>query len=1031
MTDFQPMLEGFNAEPSKTAPKRGKRASAGGPQRSTHAKEPTADTVAGGDSSDDPRQASAPAAPLTPLPASSPPAPHIFPAPGVSENDSATFSAPPVAARAPSPARTANSVNPMVDTWPAPAYSPPPGVTPELRGQTVVVIDSHSLIYQLFHAMGPMSSPSGFPISTVYGFLRDVADLRQRLQPAFMWCAFDLSEATFRTELYKEYKAHRESMPDELRVQIPLIRRGLAALGVGLIGVPGYEADDVLATLACMVTAGDGRCVLVTSDKDCRQLLSDHVLLYNIRKDEMFGPEELKTTWGVRPDQVVDFQSLVGDSVDNIPGVPLVGPKLAEQLLKQYDTLENVLANADKVSGQKRAENLRVYRDQALLSRELVRLRNDVPLELDWGSANFSRKDVVELDEMFKEYGLRRLSERLLGKDPVPEEVPLVWETNYSAITTTEQLQQLVTQLRSSAVIAFDTETTSTSPRLADPVGYSFAWGAGQAAYIPLRAPEGTPLLPLAEVNAAIAPVMTDPLVRKVGQNLKFDIVVLRGQGIEVAGLLCDTMVADYLLDPGRRNHSLDELAKRRLKHDTIPITQLIGSGRDQKCMDEVELSLITEYASEDADVPWRLTQPLLDELQSLQLKELFDRVEMPLVEVLADMETNGIRVEADKLAAMSDRFDTRVSQLRDEIMQLAGETFNPDSPKQLAKILFEKLGLPIIKRSTSGPSTDVEVLQELSDHEIASKLIEYRQLTKLKGTYVDALPKLISPKTGRIHTSFRQDVAATGRLSSSDPNLQNIPIRSEEGRHIRSAFCAGPDGWLLMAADYSQIELRVLAHYCRDEHLCKAFELDRDIHAQVAAQVYGVELDQVTSQQRRSAKAINFGIIYGQSPFGLAKALKISKDEAALFIDAYFAGLPGVREFMIETISECRTRGWVTTLLGRRRQVKGVRNFRELPESKRRVLIEPERIAVNTVIQGTAADLIKLAMINVHRRLKSSKLQANLLLQIHDELILEVAPEDADALEQLVREEMTNVVQLAVPLKVDIKTGHNWAECE
>ncbi len=678
-----------------------------------------------------------------------------------------------------------------------------------------------------------MSSPSGFPVSTVFGFLRDVADLRHRLQPAYMWCAFDLSDITFRSEIYQEYKAHREPMPDELRLQIPHIRRGLEALGVGLIGVPGYEADDVLATLAAQVTNLQGQCILVTADKDCRQLINDHVSIYNIRKDEMFGAEELKATWGIRPDQVVDFQSLVGDSVDNIPGVPLVGPKLAEQLLNQFGDLESILANADKLKG-KRAENLKTFRDQALMSRELVRLRNDVPLELDWGSANFSRKDVAALDAMFKELGLRRLSERLLGKDPVPEPEPMVWVTNYRCITTSDQLNELVQELSRASVIAFDTETTSTNPRDSEPVGYSFAWGIGQAAYIPVRAPAHANILPLDEVNRAIAPVMADPFIRKVGQNMKFDLVVMRNQHIEVNGLMCDTMVADYLLDPGQRNHSLDDIARRRLKHTTIPITHLIGSGKSQLCMDQVELPLITEYASEDADVPWRLVEPLMRELDALELSKLFDEVEIPLVEVLADMEYHGIRVEPDKLTAMSERFDSRIAELRGEIIALAGEEFNPDSPKQLATILFDKLKLPVIKRSTSGPSTDVEVLQELSEHEIASKLIEYRQLTKLKGTYIDALPRLISQKSGRIHTSFRQDVAATGRLSSSDPNLQNIPIRTEEGRQIRSAFCAGQPGWLLLAADYSQIELRVLAHYCRDANLIEAFTHDRDIHAQL-----------------------------------------------------------------------------------------------------------------------------------------------------------------------------------------------------
>ncbi|MFO1065639.1 MAG: DNA polymerase I [Pirellulales bacterium] len=893
-----------------------------------------------------------------------------------------------------------------------------------------MLVDSHSLIYQLFHAMGPMSSPAGLPVSAVHGFVRDIADLRDRWQPAYIWCAFDVSEVTFRSELYAAYKEHRESMPDELRIQIPLIQRCLSALGVGQIGIGGFEADDIIATLAGLVEARGGTCLVVTSDKDCRQLITDHVRLYNIRKDELFGRDELKTTWGIRPDQVVDFQSLVGDSVDNVPGVPLIGPGTATQLLNQYDTLEKVLDSTDQMKG-KRAENLRTFREQAFLSRDLVRLRRDVPLDLDWRSANFSQAQREPLEELFREFGFRRLGERFLGAIEEAPQPATVWESNYRSVTQLSELNELVSQLSAAEIIAFDTETTSTNPRDAEPVGYSFAWAPGQAAYIPLRAPAEFTVLDSATINDALRPVMENPAIKKVGQNAKFDIVVMRGQCIHVQGLVCDTMVADYLLDPGRRSHGLDDLAKRLLNHDTIKISELIGSGKNQLCMDQVDLPRITEYAAEDADIPLRICSPLLESLEREDLKKLFDTVELPLVDVLAEMEFNGICVEPEKLAAMSGRFEHRIDALRKEVISLAGEEFNLDSPKQLAVILFEKLGLPIVKRTQTGISTDVEVLQELSEHEIASKLIEYRQLTKLKGTYIDALPKLISAKTGRIHSSFRQDVAATGRLSSTEPNLQNIPIRTQEGREIRSAFRAGPDGWLLFAADYSQIELRVLAHYCRDENLCAAFLNDRDIHAQVAAQVYGVPIDEVTSDQRRSAKAINFGIIYGQSPFGLAKSLKISKDDAATFIDAYFAGLPGVRQFIIDTISDCGSRGWVSTLLGRRRPVKGVRNFRELSEDRRRVLIEPERIAVNTVIQGTAADLIKLAMINVHRRLKASGLKARLLLQIHDELVFETAEEDAEALRELVHHEMMHAVELSVPLKVDSKLGRSWADCE
>lgn len=902
----------------------------------------------------------------------------------------------------------------------------------DLAGKTVVLVDSHSLIYQIFHALAPMSSPAGVPVAAVHGFLRDVADLRDRWQPAYLWCTFDRSEVTFRNELYPAYKAHREPMPDELRLQMPIIQQALKLIGVGVVDASGFEADDILATLAAEVASRGGKALIVTSDKDCRQLITEHVQLLNIRKGELFGAAELLQVWGIRPDQVVDFQALVGDSVDAIPGVPLIGPKAAQELLAQFDSLERVLDNCDKVSGKRRAENLLTYREQALLSKTLAKLRSDVPLELDWRGADFSRKNNAGLIEFFREYGIRRLAQRFLDEAIPDEQAAENWRAEYQLINSLDDLDKLVQVLSSASVISFDTETTSINPRWAEPVGYSFAWAAGKAAYIPLRAPPGQPTLDLALVNEKLRPILNDPSIPKIGQNLKFDLIVLRSQGIEVRGLAFDTMVADYLIDPGQRNHRLDELAKRYLQHQCIPITQLIGSGRTQLTMDQVDLSLIAKYAAEDADVPCRLRPLLQAKLESDGLKELFDSVEMPLIEVLAEMEFNGIRIDAEALARLSSKFSTRIDNLHDEIVALAGEEFNLDSPKQLAIILFDKLGLPIVKRTKTGPSTDAEVLQELAaQHALPSKLLEYRQLSKLKGTYVDALPNMICFKTQRVHTSFRQDVAATGRLSSTDPNLQNIPVRTIEGREIRSAFRPGVDGWLLLAADYSQIELRVLAHYCGDENLCAAFQQDLDIHAQVASQVYGVALQDVSSAQRRNAKAINFGIIYGQSPFGLAKSLQISKEAAAQFIDAYFARLPGVRKFIVDTIEICRQQGFVSTLLGRRRHVKGVRDFGALDEARRRVLIEPERIAVNTVIQGSAADLIKVAMLGVHRRLKQANLRAKLLLQIHDELVLEVAPEDRDALAALVREEMLAVAQLKVPLKVDVKSGFNWSDCE
>ena len=902
----------------------------------------------------------------------------------------------------------------------------------DLSGQTVVLIDSHSLIYQIFHAIAPMSSPAGVPVAAVFGFLRDVADLRDRWQAAFVWCAFDLSEITFRNELFPEYKAHRDPMPDELRGQIPLIRETLQLLGVGVVDAVGYEADDVLATLAAQVEQAGGRAIIVTSDKDCRQLITDKVLIYNIRKQEVFDAAKLHEVWGIRPDQVVDFQAMVGDAVDNVPGIPLIGPKIAQQLLAQFDNLARILDNPHAVAGTKRAENIRDSRDKAMLSRDLCRLRSDVPLAIDWRDANFSRRNPLGLQSKFAEFGFRRFAERLVGNIPMVAVEAQQWSPEYTTVDTPAKLQWLVSQLRSAKLISLDTETTSTNPRWAEPVGFSFCWEIGQAAYIPLRAPQGCATLSIETVRDALQAILGDTTIPKIGQNIKYDLIVLRQQGIEVRGVVLDTMVADYLIDPGQRDHSLDDLARRYLQHKTTKITELIGSGRDQITMDQVPVDQITDYACQDVDIPYRMHDMLTEQLEALGLKKLFETMEVPLVSVLADIEYNGIRVDVERLASLRTVFAARIATLQTEIIEIAGESFNLDSPKQLQVILYEKLKLPVVKKTQTGASTDAEVLQQLAIyHPLPVKLLEYRQLTKLVSTYVDALPQLVCPKTGRVHTSFRQDVAATGRLSSTDPNLQNIPVRTEEGRNIRSAFRAGEDGWLLLAADYSQIELRVLAHFCGDDALREAFFNDRDIHTQVASEVYSVPLDEVTSAQRRSAKAINFGIIYGQSPFGLAKSLQISKGEAAEFIQAYFARFPGVRKFIEETIMTCRAQGYVSTMFDRRRRIKGVRDYASLNDARKQVMIEPERIAVNTVIQGSAADLIKIAMLRVHRRLAQSGLNARMLLQIHDELVFEVKQSDCESLSKLVREEMSAVAQLSVPLKVDVKAGLNWAECE
>lgn len=891
--------------------------------------------------------------------------------------------------------------------------------------ETVYIVDAYALIFQVFHALPDMTSPTGQPVGAVHGFVRDMVDLLENKDPDYLLCAFDPPGGTFRDELYPEYKADRDEMPEDLKPQIPNIQRVLQAMGIPSLECPGYEADDVLATVARQADEAGARCYVVTSDKDCWQLITERVKIYNIRKDDVFDEAALAKVWGIRPDQVVDYQSLVGDKTDNVPGVALIGPKIAAELLQKYETLESVLDHAGDLSGKKRRENLVNGRDVAMLSRDLVRLVTDVPVDVDWVAGRVTDFDRDEVQALCLEFGFRRLAERLGGVRTAD------WTADYRMAATTEELDELVQQLSQQERISVDTETTSTNPRWAEIVGYSFSWQEGLAYYVPVRAPAGDPQLDPDHVREALRPVLENPEILKVGQNLKYDMVVLRSAGIHLRGLAFDTMVADYLIAPGERNHSIDDLAQRYLDHTTIKISELIGTGKKQKRMDEVPVELVTPYAAEDADVPLRLADTLQRRLEEQSLEGLYRDLEVPLIDVLAELEFNGIKVDVPRLEELGQRYSQRMASLQEEIYELAGEPFNIDSRLQLAKVLFEDLELPVVRKTKTGsPSTDADVLGELAkQHELPAKIIEYRQYAKLKSTYVDALIGLVHPETGRVHTSFKQDVAATGRLSSKDPNLQNIPVRTDEGREIRSAFLPGEDGWKLLAADYSQIELRVLAHFCEDPTLQKAFAEDQDIHALVASEVYGVPLEEVTREMRRSAKAVNFGVIYGQSPFGLAKSLDIDQEQAAGFIDAYFARYPRVDEFVAKILAECRQKGYVSSILGRRRTVQGVRDPSSLGDSRQRN--QPERIAINTVIQGSAADLIKKAMINVHDRMRREGLQARMLLQIHDELVFEVPSEEIDRLAHLVEEEMSGVQRLAVPLKVDIKVGDNWAECE
>lgn len=912
-------------------------------------------------------------------------------------------------------------------------------VPASLAGKVVYVIDGHSLIYQLFHALPELTGPTGEPVGAVYGFARDLLALLEKKQPDYLFCAFDVGK-TFRHDLYPAYKANRPEMPDDLVLQIEAIGQLLEALGIPAVRCESFEADDILASIARQTEELGGECLLVTGDKDCRQLITDRVKLYNLRKDQVFDRQALLEEWGITPQQVVDFQALVGDATDNVPGVRGVGPKAARDLLQQFGTLEGIYAHLAEVAGEKRRQSLAESRDLVLKSRELVRLDSHVPCPIPWDQAAVGRFDVPRVLELFRQWGFRGISrqfEALASRfRPTPPARAAGPEPSaFHVVDTPQALSVLVEKLQKQPVVCVDLETRSIDPartagmvwpRWAEIVGLALAWNGQEGWYVPVAAPPGQRVLDRAQALEALRGVLENPAIQKVGQNLKYDMIVLRNYGIELAGVAFDTMVASYLLDAGQRNHNLDEVAQRYLGEGKKRIADLIGTGKHQKQMDEVDVVRVAEYACRDAVLPLRLRPVLADRLAQKNLIPLFAEVEIPLVEVLAELEYNGIRIDCTRLAELSRRFGQQMAALEEQIYQLARHRFNIGSPKQLQQVLFEELKLPVVSRTQTGPSTDADVLKELAaHHELPAKILEYRQYAKLKSTYLDALPQMVHPQTGRVHASFHQAVTATGRLSSSDPNLQNIPVRGEEGREIRAAFVAGQAGWLLLAADYSQIELRVLAHYSGDQRLCAAFARDEDIHSQVASQIYRVPLDQVTSEMRRRAKAVNFGVLYGQSAYGLARELGISKEEAAKFIDSYFEGYPGVEQFFQRVLAECHRREYVCTILGRQRAIRGVR-----PDAGRQRNL-PERTAINTVIQGSAADLIKMAMVAIYRRLRTQRRQlpARMLLQIHDELVFEVEESSVDELAALVRHEMSQVRPLAVPLKVDVKVGPNWAE--
>ncbi len=894
---------------------------------------------------------------------------------------------------------------------------------------TLTILDSYSRIYQVYHAIRDgMTGPSGQPTHAIFGIFRDLLNLTKRDRPDYLLIATEGGESVFRTEAFADYKANRASMPDDLRAQLPTLQRLFEAFGTPILGSSGFEADDVIATVARKAAADGMDVTILTSDKDARQLLGPHIRILNLRDNKILDEQALRADWGIGPEQVVDFLSLTGDAVDNVPGIPTIGEGYAKKLLQAFGTVEEALSRIDevgKVIGPSRQGKLREHAEDARQARGLVTLREDVPLVLEWEALRYKGYDAKALKAICFENGFHTFLNEIVDEaTPAPE---TVWDTKaYRAIDTPEALAAFVRELEQQPKFSIDTETTAVDPLRADIVGYSFSWSEGQAYYVPVQGPMFSRFLDPTTTLEALRPALTNPETEKVGQNIKYDLLVLSRAGIELGGPLTDTMVLSYLLESGERNHGLDELSRRLLGHTMIPISTLIGKGKNQKRMDEVDVEAVTEYAAEDADAALRLEAILAPKVHDQGLWPLYAELERPLIRILAGMEAVGIKVDVPRLRALSVEFSARLETIQGEIYAAAGREFNIGSGPQLRQILFDELKLPIVSKTPKGePSTAVEVLEELAaKHPLPRSIIQYRQLEKLKSTYLDALATL-AHEDGRVHTSFNQVVAATGRLSSSDPNLQNIPARTEDGRQIRQAFIPGPPGWSLVTADYSQIELRILAHFSRDPSLVEAFRENRDVHSSVASGIFGVSESEVTKDQRRLAKTVNFGVIYGLSAFGLASRLGISQKEAATFIDSYFDRYAGVAAFIDQTREVAQKTGRVETILGRRRAIEGIKNVTG------RNLNVAERTAINTVIQGSAADLIKRAMLAVDARMREERMESRMLLQIHDELVFEAPPAEVQPLAVLVREAMTSALKLTVPIGVDIAAGPNWLDVE
>ena len=879
----------------------------------------------------------------------------------------------------------------------------------------LLLIDGNSYCYRAYYAIRTLATSKGQPTNAVYGFIAMMKKLVKDEAPDMLAVAFDLGKPTFRHKLFDDYKAHRKPMPDDLAPQLPVIKDVLAAYNVPIFQLEGYEADDVLATIAKKAAAKKIDTYIITGDKDMLQIVGPYISVCNTHKDgKVYRREEVKERFGVEPEKVLDVMALAGDVSDNIPGVPGIGEKTAIELITKFGSLEKLYKDLAKLKSRAKQELLRKHSKEAEMSKELAALDIDTPIKIDFDKMKVKEPDVEKLVALFRELEFKALLKEVMPQNKLGDK--------YNLVDSMSGLNKLTAGLKKLKEVTLDIESTSSDPMQAELVGISFCWEEGKAYYVAVKGVGKT--LDLEAVLEAIKPVLEDPKIKKVGQNIKYEAVLLANYGICLEGIAFDTMVASYLVNPSKSKHNLDAMALDRLEHKMIPLTDLIGKGKSQITMDRVDVARSCEYCCEDSDATLRLKKVLLKELEEKGLMELFCDVELPLINVLTEMELAGVRIDENILKAQSKKIQKKLEQLTKDIYETAGREFNINSPKQLSQILFEELRLPVVKRTKTGASTDERVLKRLSQaHPLPATLLEYRELSKLKSTYIDTLPRLINAKTGRVHTSFNQAVTATGRLSSSDPNLQNIPIRTEEGSAVRRAFTVDSKDKILMSADYSQIELRILAHLSGDKGLIKAFNDDLDIHSYTASLVYGVKQDDVTPKMRSAAKAVNFGINYGMSAYGLSQQINVSIEEAADFISSYFQRYPKVKEFIDSQVKEAGEKGFVTTLMNRRRYTP------EINSSDTRLRQFAERTAMNTPIQGSCADLIKVAMIRIHEEFKRRGLTARMILQVHDELVFELPKSEQEAVVDIVKDKMENVVELNVPIKVNIGMGQNWFE--